>query len=203
MIRSGLCCFFFCAFALISRPALAQPEKYLLDKPHTQILFSVDHLGYARSFGKFLDYSGFIQWDQISPETSRVEITIPTASLDMGEALWNEHLSAEKYFDVARYPTMTFKSTKIIKTGENTADLLGDLTLRGVTKPVVLKTRFNKAGKHPFIDRMEAGFSATASLKRSDFGMTEAIPFVSDDVAIQIEVEAYREDPHAQGTKNQ
>lgn len=187
----------------ISGTAQAEVEKYLLDKPHTQIIFFVDHLGFAKSSGKFLDYAGEIMWDKAEPEKSTVNVTIQTASLDMGDKTWNEHMSAEKYFNVAKFPTMTFKSARIEKTGDNTANITGDLTLLGVTKPVVLAAKFNKAEKHPFMDRMEAGWSATASIKRSEFGMTESVPMVGDDVEIRLEVEAYKEDPTAAGTGNQ
>ena len=98
---------------------------------------------------------------------------------------------------------MTFKSTKVETTGEHTANITGDLTLHGVTKPVTLAVTHNKSGKHPFMDRMETGFSATGTIKRSDFGMTEAVPMVSDEVEIRIEVEAYKEDKAAEGTANQ
>ncbi|MGQ0526805.1 MAG: YceI family protein [Alphaproteobacteria bacterium] len=185
-----------------SSPAHAELEKYVFDKPHTQVFFEVNHLGYAQSFGKFLDYSGELILDEKNPAASSVNATIPVASLDMGDKTWNEHLSAEKYFDVAKYPAMTFKSTKVNVTGEHTADVTGDLTLRGVTKPVMLKVTHNKSGKHPMMDRMEAGFSATATIKRSEFGMSEGIPFVSDEVKIRLEVEAYKEDRAAEGTGN-
>lgn len=191
------------AFFAVPSAARAEPEKYVFDKPHTQILFAVDHLGFAKSYGKFLDYTGEIMWDKAEPAKSSVSVTIPMAGLDMGDATWKEHLSGEKWFNVAQFPEMTFKSTAIEVTGEKTANITGDLTLHGVTKPVVLATTFNKADKHPMMDRQEAGFSATTSIKRSEFGITEAVPYVGDDVAITIEVEAYKEDPAAEGTKNQ
>jgi polyisoprenoid-binding protein YceI len=190
------------ALAGFSHSASAQIEKYLFDKPHTQIIFFVDHLGFAKSSGKFLDYTGEIQWDKGEPEKSSVNATIQVNSLDMGDKTWNEHLLADKFFDAAKFPTMTFKSTSIQKTGEKTANITGDLTLHGVTKPVVLATTFNNAGKHPMMDRMEAGFSATAHLKRSDFGMSQYVPMVGDDIDIRIEVEAYKEDKTAAGTEN-
>jgi polyisoprenoid-binding protein YceI len=190
------------ALSLFSAAAQAAPEKYVFDKPHTQVFFEVTHLGYSQSFGKFLDYSGELMLDEQNPAASTVTATIPVSSLDMGDKTWNEHLLAEKYFDAAKYPDMTFKSTKVTVTGENTADVTGDLTLRGVTKPVVLKVKHNKSGKHPMMDRMETGFSASTTIKRSDFGMTEGIPFVSDEVLIRLEVEAYKEDKTAAGTEN-
>jgi polyisoprenoid-binding protein YceI len=188
-------------FAGFAQPASAQIETYLFDKPHTQIMFFVDHLGFAKSSGKFLDYTGKILWDKGEPEKSSVEVTIPLKSLDMGDQTWNEHTLA-KLFQADQYPDMVFKSTAIQKTSDKTANITGDLTLHGVTKPVVLAATFNNAGKHPMMDRQEAGFSATAHLKRSEFGMNEALPMIGDDVEIRIEVEAYQEDKTAAGAEN-
>lgn len=190
------------AFLAFAWPSEGRAEKYVLDKPHTQIVFAVDHLGFVKSYGKFTDYAGTIDWNKTEPAKSKVDVTIQTGSLDMGDATWNEHLSAPKYFDVAKFPAMTFKSTSVAVTGKNTANITGDLTLRGVTKPVVLAAVMNKEGKHPFMNRMEAGFSATTKIKRSDFGMTEAIPFVSDEVTITLEVEAYQPGEAGQGVDN-
>ena len=182
--------------------AQAAPQKYVLDKPHTQVVFTVDHLGFAKSIGKFTDYQGSIQFDQAEPAKSSVEVTIQTASIDLNDQKWNDHMKSADFFNVEKFPAMTFKSTGIEVTGDKTANITGDLTILGVTKPVVLATVFNKAGKHPFMDRQEAGFSATTNIKRSDFGMGYGLPMVGDDVAITLEVEAYVEDPTAQGTGN-
>lgn len=184
-----------------SMSASAAPEKYLFDKPHTQIIFFVDHLGFAKSSGKFLDYTGHIMFDQQEPEKSSVEVTIPLSSLDMGDKVWNEH-TLDKLLHADKNPNMVFKSTKIEKTGEKTGNITGDLTLGGVTKPVVLATTFNSAGKHPMMDRMEAGFSGTTTIKRSEFGLGENVPMIGDDIEIRIEVEAYKEDLAKEGVNN-
>lgn len=168
-------------------------DKYTFDKPHTQIMFSIDHLGFSRSSGKFLDYSGTIMFDREAPEKSSVEITIPVGSLEMGDKTWNEHLLAEKMFDVAKYPDMKFKSTAIKVTGEKTADITGDLTLHGVTKPVTLATTFRKAERVEMMNADKAGFAATTTIRRSDFGMSEGIPMVGDEVQITLEVEANKD----------
>lgn len=183
--------------------AKATAEKYVLDKPHTQITFSVNHLGFSNSIGKFTDYTGFVLLDETDPKNSSVEATIQTASLDLDDEKWNEHMKGKDFFDVAQYPAMTFKSTAVEITGEHTANVTGDLTLHGVTKPVVLAVVHNKSGKHPMADKMGAGFSATAKIKRSDFGMGYGVPMVGDDVDIRIEVEAYQEDKTAGGVENQ
>lgn len=185
-----------------SQPAAAQIEKYSFDKLHTQISFTVNHLGFSNSMGRFLDFDGGFTFDHGEPAKSSVEVTINTNGLEMNDAKWNEHLKGPDFFNVEKFPAMTFKSTKIDVTGENTADITGDLTLLGVTKPVTLHTVMNKVGKHPMGEKYAAGFSADAMLKRSDFGMGYGLPMVGDEVKIHIEVEAIRDDPAAGGASN-
>ena len=108
----------------------------------------------------------------------------------------------EDFFNVEKFPEMTFKSTGVTVTGENTGDVTGDLTLLGVTKPVTLHVTFNKAGKHPMGDKYAAGFSATGTLRRSDFGMDYGLPMVSDEVELRIEVEGVRENREGQEPVN-
>ncbi len=188
--------------ALAPLPSFAAMETYQLDKPHTQIIFAVDHLGFADSYGKFLDYEGTINFDKDQPEQSSVEVTIKTASISLGDEKWDAHLKNADFFDVEKFPVMTFKSTGIKVTGEKTGEITGDLTIKGVTKPVTLQTTFKKTEKHPMMDRMETGFAATAQIKRSDFGMSHGVPMVGDDVKIIIEVEAYHENKAAAGVNN-
>lgn len=183
--------------------AQAEAVKYVLDKPHTQILFSVNHLGFSNSIGKFADYDGFVNFDEATPANSAVDVTIKTASIDLDDAKWNEHMKNPDFFNVEKFPEMTFKSTKVEVTGDKTANITGDLTLLGVTKPVVLAAVFNQAGKHPMSGKSGVGFSATGSLKRSDFGMNYGLPMVGDDVKITIEVEAYAEDKAGGDQNNQ
>lgn len=174
--------------------AQAQIEKYTFDKAHTQILFFVDHLGFSFSQGEFHDYDGHFMFDRRTPENSKIDVSIKTASIDMDDEKWNTHMKNADFFDVENFPDMTFKSTGIEVTGENTANITGDLTLLGVTKPVTLEVTHNKSGKHPFNGKFVAGFSATATVKRSEFGMTYGLPDVGDDVEIRLEVEGFRED---------
>ncbi|MBI1327749.1 MAG: polyisoprenoid-binding protein [Alphaproteobacteria bacterium] len=183
---------FILALALIafSTPALAAPNNYILEKPHTQIVFSIGHMGLSHSYGKFTDFDGKIQFDPTQPEKGTVNVTIKTASLDLNDATWNEHTAADKLLDAANFPEMTFESTSIKVTGEKTADITGNLTLHGVTKPVVLATIYNQSIKHPMAPKMMAGFSATTTIKRSDFGISYGIPMIDDEVKIIIEVEA-------------
>jgi polyisoprenoid-binding protein YceI len=113
----------------------------------------------------------------------------------MADATWNEHVK-EKFFEAAKFPNIAFKSTKITRTGDKTADMAGDLTIHGITKPVTLKVTLNKIGVHPMMqDRKDAGFTLTGSIKRSDFGMKEFIPMVGDDIALTIEVDGMHPQP--------
>lgn len=172
--------------------AQAQVETYSFDKAHTQIFFAADHLGFTQSYGKFLEFDGGFVFDRGAPEKSSVNVVVKTASIDMDHEKWNAHLKNADFLNVEKFPEMTFKSTAIKVTGENTADITGDLTLLGVTKPLTLSTVFNKADKNPFSNAYHAGFTASGSLKRSDFGMTYGLPGVGDEVKLMINVEGIR-----------
>lgn len=174
--------------ALAALPAAA--ETYTIDKGHTHILFEVSHLGFSTTHGEFLEFDGEFDFDPDAPENSRISVTIDTASIDTGHAERDEHLRNADFFDVEEYPTMTFETTGVEVTGENTAELTGDLTLLGVTQPVTLDVQLNAMGPHPFQDKTVAGFTATGTINRSDFGMTYAAPAVGEEVDIVIEMEA-------------
>lgn len=190
------------AVVLSAKSAQAAPEKYSFDKAHTQILFFVDHLGFSKSEGEFHDYDGHFMFDRANPEKSSVDVTIKTASIDMDDQKWDDHMKNSDFFNVEKFPTMTFKSTSIKVTGENTANITGDFTLLGITKPVTLHTTFNKADRHPFSGAYVAGFSAHTTIKRSDFGMNYGLPMVGDIADIRIEVEGIREDGEGQKALN-
>ena len=195
---------FFTLMVMVFMPASAQaaPDKYDLDKAHTQILFFVNHLGFSTSQGEFHKYDGNILFDQVNPENSTVDITIHTASIDMDHEKWNAHLRNEDFFDVEKFPFMTFKSTGFGAITDNTGGMTGDLTLLGITRPVTLFVTHNKSARHPFNGKYVSGFSAKTTIKRSDFGMTYGLPLVGDDIEIMIEVEAVREDGEGQEAVN-
>lgn len=185
------------ASGLTFSAAQAAPQKYVLETPHTQILFSVNHLGFSNSYGKFTGYRGTIDFDPAAPATSSVEVTIDAKSVELNDAKWNDHVKNADILDTEKFPDITFKSTKIEVTGEKTANITGDLTIRGVTKPVVLATVFNKLDKHPYSGKDVAGFSATTKFKRSDFGVSYGVPGVGDEMSITLEVEANPEEAPA------
>lgn len=201
-LRSALAPLACAALLFFAAPANAQVEQYELDKVHTQIFFSVSHLGFSHSHGRFLDFDGHFTFDRTKPENSNVEVKIRTNGLEMNDNAWNEHLKGKDFFNVAQYPEMNFKSTGIKILTDKTADITGDLTMMGVTKPVTLHVTYNKSDKFPFGDHYVSGFSATGMLKRSDFGMKGFIPAVSDEVELMIEVEGIRKDSGEQNTLN-
>lgn len=184
----------------LSQPAAAKKtdaDSYTFDKVHTQIMFSVSHLGFSFSTGSFTGFDGGFTFDEAKPENSSVQVTIDTNSITLHDAKWEEHLKSEDFFNTAAHPLMTFKSTKVEKTGDKTGRVTGDLTLLGVTKPVTLDVIFNKAAVHPYSKQYVAGFSASGTLNRSDFGMVYGLPGIGDEVNITIEVEGIRSEASA------
>ena len=165
-------------------------DEFAFDHSHTHVLFFVDHLGFSTTQGEFLEFDGTLMLDTEAPENSTVSVSIATASIDTGYADRDEHLRNSDFFDVEEYPEMTFTSTGVTVTGENSAEVSGDLTILGVTQPVTLDVTLNGLGAHPFNGSTVAGFSATTTISRSDFGMDFGVPAIGDDIEIRIETEA-------------
>lgn len=208
MRRVGLIAFILTLF-IVAVPvwagAQAQSRDYAADtydlgRPHTQVMFSISHLGFSNSHGRFLDYEGHFILDDNRPEEASVEVVIHTGSVDMGDEEWNE--AVRDMFKTEKYPEMTFKSTAVKPGPDDTAEVMGELTLLGVTKPVTLHVKFNKQGRDPF-GKYILGFSATTDIERSDFGMTDYLPMVADDVHIMIEAEGIRRDKPEQRQYNE
>ncbi|HOO51178.1 MAG TPA: YceI family protein [Alphaproteobacteria bacterium] len=170
--------------------ANAAAETYTFDPFHTNLYWQANHFGFSNPSGKFATVSGTVTLDEKSPELSKVDVTVNTGSISTGIDLFNEHLRADKFFNSEQFPTATFSSNKVEITGPDTAVVTGDLTLVGVTKPVTLDVKLNKIGENPISKLKTAGFSATGVVKRSEFGISYALPGVSDEVQIAIEAEA-------------
>lgn len=182
------------ALAFLATPVLAA-DTYQIDTSHTYLGFEISHLGFSTTYGRFTDVSGTIDLDEENPEASSVDVKIVPSSVYTGDEKRDEHLRGEDFFNVAEFPDMSFKSTSIEKTGEDTGKITGDLTMHGVTKPVTLDTTFTKKGDYPMQEGMKAvGFNATTSLKRSDFGIDKYVPMVGDEVTITISLEAQRQE---------
>lgn len=176
------------AFAAIS-PAVAA-DKYTLDSSHSQAVFNYNHLGFSTTYGMFSGFAGEIMFDEADPAASSVDVSIDTSSLITGWEARTGHFLTGDFFDAENAPKITFKSTSIEVTGDKTANITGDLTLNGITKPVVLDTTLNQQGEHPMAKQQWLGFDATTTIVRSDFDMGQFAPFVADDVKLHISVEA-------------
>lgn len=164
-------------------------EAYDFDPDHTSILWFANHIGYSDSSGQFMDFDGDIMLDYDNPAQSSVKITIETASIRTGLDDFDAHLKSKDFFHVEQFPTMTFESRKVTLTGDRTAEIEGDLTLLGQTKPVALRARFNKRGMDIQKNFLRTGFSVRTTIKRSDWGMKAYLPLVGDEVDILIEAE--------------
>jgi polyisoprenoid-binding protein YceI len=164
-------------------------QAYRLEKTHVDLLFSINHAGFTQKHGSFRSLDATLQYDPQSPELSRITVTVKTASLDTGDADRDRDVKSEKFLDVSKYPEMRFVSTKVSPGPNQTLRVEGSLTLHGITKPLTLDATLNKAAPSPFDKRPTLGFSASGSLKRSDFGITTYAPLIGDVVSIQIDAE--------------
>lgn len=179
------------AFGLASAAAAA-PETYTLDPSHSQIVFSYNHLGFSTTTGMFSGFEGTIRFDAEDPAASSVEVAFPTASLITG---WDErtaHFLTADFFGAEEAPEISFTSTAIEVTGEKTGKITGDLTINGITKPVVLEAEMTQMGEHPMAKAPWVGFNATTTIARSDFDMGQFAPFIGDEVSVSISIEAMK-----------
>lgn len=170
--------------------AFAAPVTYKLDPGHTNVLASWDHFGFSHPSANFGQADGTLVYDADKVSASSVQVTLPLTGLSALADQFYDHLTSDKWFDAAKYPSATFKSTKVEAAGEGKLKVTGDLTIKGVTKPVVLDVTLNKAGEHPMKKVPAIGFDATATVKRSDFGLGAYAPMVSDEVTLKITTEA-------------
>lgn len=178
------------ALAAASFAAAAAPVTYKMDPNHTDVVASWSHFGFSNPIAHFGQVDGTITHDADNVGQSSVSVTIPLAGLNSHVARFDEHLRSADFFDAAKYPTITFKSTKVEAAGDNKLRVIGDLTIKGITKPAVLDVTINKIGEQPMAKRPAAGFAATTVIKRSDFGVDKYAPNVSDEVTISITTEA-------------
>jgi polyisoprenoid-binding protein YceI len=170
--------------------AFAAPVSYKIDPNHTNVLASWNHFGFSNPSINFGEAAGTIVYDADKVSASSVQVTLPLSGLSALAADFYDHLTGDKWFDAAKFPAATFKSTKVEAAGEGKLKVTGDLTVKGVTKPVVLNVTLNKAGEQPMAKRAAIGFDATATVKRSDFGLGAYVPNVSDEVTLRITTEA-------------
>ncbi|MGC1504871.1 MAG: YceI family protein [Sulfitobacter sp.] len=179
------------ALALGASSAFAA-DKYVLDSSHSQVLFSYSHLGFSTTYGMFSGFEGEIMFDAEAPANSSVSVSMPLMSMFTGWEQRKGHFMTADFFDAAEGDMITFTSTGIEVTGDDTAKITGDLTLNDVTKSVVLDAKLNKTGDHPMAGKPWMGFDATTTLLRSDFGLGAFAPAVGDEVALNISLEAMK-----------
>ncbi len=169
--------------------ATVEPGVYRIDQGHATIMFSLNHLGYAPYYGRFNKFDGILQVDSKTAKQSSVHVTIDPSSIDTNHAVLEEKLRGENYFNVEKFPAITFASTAIMQTGATTGRMTGDLTLLGKTLPVTLDVAWTGGGMNSFSGKYTLGFTASGAIKRSEFGMTEGVPYVGDEVTLTIAAE--------------
>lgn len=170
--------------------AFAAPVSYKIDPNHTNVIASWNHFGFSNPSVNFGSADGTIVYDADKVSASSVQVTLPLSGLSALATDFFDHLTSADWFDAAQFPAATFKSTKVEAAGEGKLKVTGDLTIKGITKPVVLDVTLNKAGEQPMAKRAAVGFDATAKVKRSDFGLAKYVPNVSDEVSLRITTEA-------------
>lgn len=171
--------------------AYAAAEKYTLDPTHTTVVFFIKHAGFSDMVGVFRTIDGTLMLDHDAPEKSSVNVSIDPASVETSSKRLDFELQGEKYFNRKKYASIQFKSTRIELTGKNTAKLTGKLSMLGAIQPITLTVQLNKEGE--LFTQQRIGFSGKGELKRSSFGMLEAIPLVADRVTFQVEAEFTKE----------
>ncbi|EIJ44217.1 hypothetical protein BegalDRAFT_3399 [Beggiatoa alba B18LD] len=166
-------------------------DTLTIDSTHTFPSFEINHMGFSTQRGRFNSTKGTVVLDT-QKKTGSVDIVIDATSIDTGLAKLEEHLRGEDFFNVEKFPTLTFKSTSVNFKDDKPAFIEGNLTLLGTTKPVTLTVNYFNCGTNPITKKYHCGVDATTSIKRSEFGMSTYVPAVSDEVKISIQAEAFK-----------
>jgi polyisoprenoid-binding protein YceI len=182
--------------AVASLPALAATQKYDIDSTHTQVTFTWNHFGFSNPSATLEKITGDFQLDTADLTKSSISVTMPLDGLHTGVPKLDEHLKSKDFFDAAQFPDITFKSTKVEKSGAQGLKVTGNLTVHGVTKQVVLDAKVNKVGENPMMKSQSAGFDADTTIKRSDFGMGAYVPKdggpgVGDEIKVHITFDSH------------
>ncbi len=175
---------------LASLPAFAA-DKYDIDNGHTVVTFSWNHFGFSNPSARFEKVDGALLLDKADITKSSISVTLPIEGLHTGVEKLDAHLKTGDFLDAAKYPTITFNSTKVEKVGAEGLKVTGDLTVHGVTRSVTLNGKINKIGDNPMMKVASAGFDADVVLKRSDFGVTKYVPAVSDEIPVHITLDSH------------
>lgn len=175
-----------------SSAAMAAPETYVIEQNHTKPRFEYNHMGYSTQQSRFDTVTGTVTIDRAA-HTGSVDVTIDAKSVNTGSTLFNEHIQGESFFDTAKYPTITYKSDRLVFEGDRLVSVQGDLTIKGVTRPVALLVTSFKCMPHPMMKKDACGANATAQIRRSDFDMGKYAPLVGDEVTLTIPVESLKQ----------
>lgn len=185
----------------IRNPAQVQSGNYVLDPAHGKITWSMDHMGFSTYVGQFTDVSATLNLDVRNPSASKLQAEVKTDSVGSLNSALDNHLKSADFLDTAKYPTAGFQATTIRLVDADTAEIKGNLTLHGVTKPIVIKADFNQAGINPVDKKYTVGFDGHAEIKRSDFGINYGVPLLGDKVTLHFEAEFKLQDAAAKGVK--
>ncbi len=172
---------------------IGKPADFRIDTVHTQVFFSIDHLGFSRPIGRFRVNSGKFHLDQKNIGNSKLEVEIDIASLDLGDANWNKKMLDGTFFDVEKFPIASFVSERVEAINDNQFRIYGNLKMHGVSKPLSLDAKLNRVARHQFTFKKTAGFSVSGSLLRSEFNMGKYVPAIGDEVRLVIEAEGIKE----------
>jgi polyisoprenoid-binding protein YceI len=178
--------------ASLTATAHAAPVTYVIDNSHTSTVFEYNHLGFSNQSSRFDKINGKITLDRVA-RTGSIDITIDAASINTGHDLFDSHLKGEGFFDVAKFPTITYSASTLKFEGDKLVAIEGNLSSKGATKPVTLTISNFQCGTHPFTKKAACGANAIATIKRSDFNNGKYVPLVSDEVTLRIAVEALAE----------
>ena len=179
-------------FTVTASAAFAAPETYVVDGSHTYPRFSYSHLGFSTQLSRFNTTTGKVVFDKAA-KTGSVDIEIDAKSVDTGSTLFNQHIQGEDFLDTAKYPKAMFKSTNVVFEGDKPAKIEGNLTIKGVTKPVTLTVTSFQAMPHPMQKKDAIGANAYTTIKRTDFNAGKYAPHVGDEVRIDIALEAIKQ----------